>query len=74
MYDDGHVSQFQDSIVSFLPDDPEHVLIELDLDVANLPSVYKINVNTGRKSRITKGKMSVRSWMADRQGLSLILI
>jgi dipeptidyl aminopeptidase/acylaminoacyl peptidase len=68
MYDDGHVSQFQDSIVSFLPDDPEHVLIELDLDVANLPSVYKINVNTGRKSRITKGKMSVRSWMADRQG------
>ncbi|MGK0381907.1 MAG: dipeptidyl aminopeptidase/acylaminoacyl peptidase [Flavobacteriales bacterium] len=68
MYDDGHVSQFQDSIVSFLPDDPEHVLIELDLDVANLPSVYKINVNSGRKSRITKGKMSVRSWMADRQG------
>ena len=68
MYDDGHVSQFQDSIVSFLPDDPEHVLIELDLDVANLPSVYKVNVNTGRKSRLTKGKMSVRSWMADRQG------
>ena len=68
MYDDGHVSQFQDSVVSFLPDDPEHVLIELDLDIANLPSVYKINVNTGRKSRITRGKMSVRSWMADRQG------
>ena len=68
MYDDGHVSQFQDSVVSFLPDDPEHVLIELDLEIANLPSVYKINVNTGRKSRITRGKMSVRSWMADRQG------
>ena len=68
MYDDGHVSQFQDSVVSFLPYDPEHVLIELDLDVANLPSVYKVNVSTGRKSRITKGKMSVRSWMADRQG------
>jgi len=68
VYDNGRVSQFQDSVVSFLPDDPEHVLIELDLDVANLPSVYKVNVNTGRKSRITKGKMSVRSWMADRQG------
>jgi dipeptidyl aminopeptidase/acylaminoacyl peptidase len=68
VYDDGRVSQFQDSVVSFLPDDPEHVLIELDLDVANLPSVYKVNVNTGRKSRITKGKISVRSWMADRQG------
>jgi dipeptidyl aminopeptidase/acylaminoacyl peptidase len=68
MYDDGHISQFQDSIVSFLHDDPEHVMIELDLDVANLPGVYKININTGSRSRITKGKMSVRSWMADRQG------
>ena len=68
IYDDGHVSQFQDSVVSFLPNDPEHVLMELDLDVANLPGVYKINVNSGRQSRIIKGKMSVRSWMAERQG------
>lgn len=55
MYDDGHVSQFQDPIVSFLHDDPEHVMIELDIDVANLPGVYKININTGRQSPITKG-------------------
>lgn len=68
MYDDGHVSQFQDSIISFLPDDPDHILIALDLDVPNLPGVYKVNVNTRMKSRLSRGKMSVRDWMADRQG------
>lgn len=63
---DDHVSQFQDNVVSFLPDDPEHILIALDLDIANMPSVYKLNVNTGRRSRVTKGKLSIRDWMADR--------
>ncbi|GAC04492.1 alpha/beta hydrolase family protein [Paraglaciecola chathamensis] len=63
-----HNSQFQDTVVSFLPNDPDHILMALDLDVANLPSVYKVNVNSGRRSRVQKGKMQVRSWMADRQG------
>lgn len=68
VYDQDHVSQFQDNVISFLPDDPEHVLIALDLKVPNLPGVYKVNVNTGAKSRITRGKMMIRDWMADRQG------
>ena len=63
-----HVSQFQDNVVSFLPDDPEHILIALDLDIPNMPNVYKLNINTGKKTRIIKGKMQIRDWMADRQG------
>jgi dipeptidyl aminopeptidase/acylaminoacyl peptidase len=63
-----HFSQFQDNVVSFLPNDPEHILVAVDLEVANLPDVYKINVNNGKKSRITKGKLAIRDWMADRQG------
>jgi dienelactone hydrolase len=61
------ISQFQGVIVSFLPDDPEHILIALDLNVANQPGVYKLNINTRSKSRISRGKVSVRDWMADRQ-------
>jgi dipeptidyl aminopeptidase/acylaminoacyl peptidase len=68
IYNEGHISQFQDNIVSFLPHDPEHVLIALDLDVANLPGVYKLNVDTGKKSRIERGKLAIRDWMTDRQG------
>lgn len=63
-----HFSQFQDNVVSFLPDDPEHILIALDLDVANLPSVYKLNIRTTAKAKISRGKLAIRDWMADRQG------
>ncbi|WP_340678802.1 alpha/beta fold hydrolase [Paraglaciecola sp.] len=66
--DSKHISQFQDNVISFLPDDPEHILVAIDLDKANLPSVYKLNVNNKKLQRLEKGKMEVRDWMADRQG------
>lgn len=62
-----HISQFQDNIIDFLPDDPDHILIAIDLDVANMPSVYKVNVNTKKKKRIEKGKRQIRDWMTDQQ-------
>ena len=63
-----HVSQFQDNVISFLPDDPDHIMVAIDLDLPNNPSVYKLNIYSRNLSRITKGKMMVRDWMADRQG------
>jgi dipeptidyl aminopeptidase/acylaminoacyl peptidase len=65
---ENHFSQFQDNVISFLPDDPDHILIALDNELANKPSVYKVNVNTGRKSRIEKGKLGIRNWIVDQQG------
>ncbi|MEP1384576.1 MAG: prolyl oligopeptidase family serine peptidase [Paraglaciecola sp.] len=61
-------SQFQDTVVSFLPDDPEHILVALDLDKANLPGVYKVNIYNDKKSRVVRGRAMIRNWMADRQG------
>lgn len=65
---DQHFSQFQDNVIDFLNGDPEHILIAVDLDIPNMPSVYKLNVKTGRKSRIEKGKRKIRDWMTDQQG------
>ncbi|MCC2616990.1 S9 family peptidase [Aestuariibacter halophilus] len=62
-----HISQFQDKVIDDLPDDPDHVLIEVDLDVQNQPSVYKLNVHTGAKSRVEKGKRQIRWFMTDQQ-------
>jgi dipeptidyl aminopeptidase/acylaminoacyl peptidase len=64
----GWVSQFQDNIISMLPDDPEHILISVDRVTPGHQTVYKANVNTGRLTRVQKQKSSVRSWLADRQG------
>lgn len=65
----GWVSQYQDNIISMLPEDPEHILISVDRDMPLHQTVYKANVYTGRLSRVQKHKGSVRSWMADRQGM-----
>lgn len=62
------VSQFQDNVISFLPDDPKHVLISVDREAPLHQTVYKANVYTGRLTRVKKHAPSVRSWYADRAG------
>ena len=63
-----HYSQFQDRVIDYLDDDPEHVLIALDLDSPNMPSVYRLNIYNKRLQRIERGKRKIRSWMTDQQG------
>lgn len=62
------VSQYQDNVISLLPDDPEHILISVDREVPLHQTVYKANVYTGRLQRVKKHSGSVRSWFADHQG------
>lgn|GEM_PF-1612010 len=60
-------SQFQDNVIDYLRDDPEHILVAVDLEKPNLPSVYNFNIHTGRKTRVIKGKRKIRDWITDRQ-------
>jgi len=64
----GWVSQFQDNVISYLPDDPEHILLSVDREMPQHQTVYKANVYTGKLSRVKKHSNSVRSWYADRAG------
>ena len=60
--------QFQNNIIDILPEDPDHILMALDLNITNHPDVYKINLNRSKKrSRIYKGKSDITNWMTDRQ-------
>ncbi len=61
------VPQFQDQVVDFLPDDPEHILLSLDKSTPLKPAVYKINVNNARSKTVHKSAKNVIRWMADRQ-------
>lgn len=65
---DGWVSQFQDNVISFLPDDPDHILLSVDREMPLHQTVYKANVHTGKLKRVKKHSTSVRSWYADRAG------
>ena len=63
-----HISQYQDNVIDWLPDEPDYILVAVDVDKPLLPSVYKVNINTRRMSMVEKGKRQVRQWMTDQQG------
>ena len=65
--DPNRVPQFQDNVIDWLPDDPEHILMAIDVEVFALPSVFKVNVYTGSTTRLERGKRSIRDWVVDRQ-------
>ncbi|MFL0798132.1 MAG: hypothetical protein K6L73_11660 [Cellvibrionaceae bacterium] len=60
-----HNPQFQDQIISMVPEEDENVLIELDLEMPTSPGVYKLNVKDGTKSRLIRGRENVRDWVVD---------
>jgi dipeptidyl aminopeptidase/acylaminoacyl peptidase len=62
------VSQFQDNIISMMPDEPDHILVSIDRDSPLNQTVYRVNINTGGISRVKRHSASVRSWFADRDG------
>jgi dienelactone hydrolase len=62
-------SQFQDRIIHSLPDDPEHVLLEMADPDEVFPSVYQLNVNNGALRNVVGRRQPVLSWMADRAGV-----
>ena len=69
-----HYSQRQDRVIAVLPDDPKHVLIELDKNNQNIPHVYQLNVYSGHLTLVqanpgnAEGIGAIRQWLADRQG------
>jgi dipeptidyl aminopeptidase/acylaminoacyl peptidase len=67
--DAGWVSQFQDNVISFMQDDPDHILVSVDREVPLHQTVYKVNVNNGRMSKYKKSSNVIKSWYADREGV-----
>lgn len=59
----------QDDVLSWLPDDPDHVIVQLAREERTRPSIYRLNINTNRLSRIRRYHDSVYAWHVDRSGL-----
>lgn len=64
----GWVSQYQDNIISMMPDQPDHILVSVDREIPINQTVYQVNIKTGGLKRIKRYSASVRSWHADRAG------
>ena len=57
-------------VVSWLEEEPDYVLAELDdeKDSWAMPVVHKVNVNTGKRELVLDNKMDVFRWIADSNG------
>jgi dienelactone hydrolase len=62
-------TQFQDRILHMLPDDPQHVLIEMGDRSSIFPSVYQLDVDTGALRTVVMRQPPVLGWVADRDGV-----
>lgn len=64
----GWVSQIQDRVVDWLPDDPQHILVAADLDEPMIKQVYRVDVDTGSRSTVRlPARKGIVDWIADRQ-------
>jgi hypothetical protein len=52
-------------VIDLLPDDSLHILIAHDAENANLPSVFKLNINTANANKVKNHKLKIRQWMTD---------
>lgn len=61
--------QIQDDIVSFLPHDPDHILIQYSREDPTRPDVYQVEITkTAKHIRLQKGRLGVFDWMTDQRG------
>ena len=62
------IDQTQDNIVSWLPDEPNHILIALTREDRQFPAVYRLNINNNRLKEVQSFRAGIYAWGADRRG------
>lgn len=61
--------QFNDQVIDWLEDDPDHILMAYSDDEYDpYPDIKKVNVKTGGDKTILRGKTSIENWMTDDDG------
>jgi len=61
-------AQAQDTIVSYLPDKPKYILLQIARDHRAWPSVYRVNIYNNKIKRVRRHHEGVLRWYADSEG------
>lgn len=61
-------AQFQDEILDWTPNEPDTVLMELDVTRTGYPAVFEVNVNNGRRQIRSREFYPIRSFATDGTG------
>lgn len=62
------VRQIQDRVIDWLPNDGQHLLLELAESGSAMPAVFRVNVNTGQRTIVKAPERNVEHWVTDAQG------
>jgi dipeptidyl aminopeptidase/acylaminoacyl peptidase len=60
--------QFNNTVLNFLPSDPDHILMSYGLKERLVDDVIKVNVRTKAISRVKQGDEDIQSWVTDMRG------
>ena len=58
----------QSSVISWLEDDEDHILMQIAREDRIYPTVYRLNIYTNKLSRVKRYRETVLRWYADRHG------
>ena len=65
----GVLRQHNSSIIDWLEDDPEHVLMAFDqASNNNRPAIFRVNVETGASKMVKSGTKNIQHWITDDDG------
>lgn len=56
----------QSNFLSWLPDDPDHILMSARNGNERYPAAFKLNIHSGARKTIQSGKPSIWGWRVDR--------
>ncbi|HSW07876.1 S9 family peptidase [Aquabacterium sp.] len=59
-------AQFQDQVIDWMPDDGQHVLLQLADDGTLDPAIYRVNIETGQRRLVEGARADVTRWITDR--------
>ena len=60
--------QYNGTVIDFLEDDPDHILMAFSNTDQSMPDIQKVDVKTGYSKRIRRGREDIQHWYTDRRG------
>jgi len=61
-------AQVQDRVLSWLVEDPQHILLQMKRELPNRPTVYKLNIYDNSLEMVQRARGRVRRWYATHEG------
>ena len=63
------IAPVQDSVVSWMPDDEDHILLQLLRESRQFPAVYRLNIRTNEMTQVIGYRNGVQVWFASDDGV-----